>query len=74
MPMNGLTAMPGAFIYQEANPDWRIVADANNDATGIPAPRRALSCGQQFAPLGGESLNPYTPFVGEPLNPNLLPK
>ena len=75
MPMNGLNALPGTVIYNESNPSWRIVADADeNAATGIPTPSRSLSGSQQFAPLGGEPLNPYMPFTGEPLNPNLLPK
>ena len=73
--MNGLKALPGTVIYNESNPNRRIVANADKKAaTGIPTPSRSPSGRQQFAPLGGEPLNPHKPFAGEPLNPNLLPK
>ena len=71
MAMDGLTVIGGQQIYQEANPDWRIVADA--ETSPLPPPSRSLPGAARFAPLEGEPLNPYQPFDGEPVNPNLLP-
>ncbi|MCP5196935.1 MAG: hypothetical protein H6974_09150 [Gammaproteobacteria bacterium] len=66
--MNGLLVAGGAAIYQEADTDWRVTANA--EAPKLPVSSRRLAGTQRFASLSGAPRNPVSPLDGQPVNPH----